>query len=254
MRVELLWRRLKWQSQCLKQRNRDTAFKSMAPTAPPQSPYLLLLLPSTHTWTGRLLEWELSSRRPRVAGYIEPGQSDATPEVCFMWVLEGPAGGSGWGLLSVSSHSVQSPWLWGLSLSSSQPKITLPSTTWAESAAFPHSQQKWHCCVLLAFVIFWKCYQSPSYSYAFIFGALFQESFNVKRSFLQSTVFCFSILMLLTLHGHVCFVVGGEVKIHGKQFPKYGLAVYGLFHFFEGICVLCHVNHSRSTGVFMAFL
>lgn len=167
------------------------------------------------------MNWEA----PRMGTWLPKAQScrlhraqgrvtilDATPKVYFMWVLGGPAGGSGWGLLLLSSHSVQSPWLWGLSLSSSQPQITLPSTTWAESAAFPHSQQKWHCCVLLAFVIFWKCYQSPSW-YAFIFGALFQESFNVKRSFLQSTVFGFSILALLTLRGRVCFVAVGEVQL-----------------------------------------
>lgn len=158
---------------------------------------------------------------------------------------------SGWGLLLVSSHSVWSPWLWGRSLSSSQPRITLHSKTGAESAALPHSHS--------TFVIFWKHSKSPLYMHSYP-GRYFENHLILKE--FSSSWWCsiFSILKLLTCVCartcalRCCCCWWSPVKIHGKQFPKYRLAVYGLFRFFEGIYIFCRVRHSWTTGVFMAFL
>lgn len=67
----LLWRWLKWHIQCIKQ-GTEIALKSKAPTPDP-NPCQLLPLPNTYTHIRGLPEKELSSQRPRFAGWVDGG-------------------------------------------------------------------------------------------------------------------------------------------------------------------------------------
>lgn len=66
MRVQLLWRWLKWQIQCTKQGNREIAFYTQPQT-------LTHFCYPTHTHFRGLPKKELSSQEPRVEGWVDCG-------------------------------------------------------------------------------------------------------------------------------------------------------------------------------------